>query len=179
MRQAQMGYAQNPNNPGAVKTKKFALDKSAYVRINMKAFINEQKYWALVPLAIIMVNAVLNLTHVYKNIWIYIFAILGAILYVAFWYIQYYGATQMDQFKQLFQKYRYEIDSRQILMKVSDTEGGVIKWEMIKSAQKDKDGAYILHIGKGQFIYLPDNVFTSDNDRRLIEKILKDKGLIS
>jgi YcxB-like protein len=178
LKQAQMGYQQNPSNPGAVKTKKFALEKNKYTSISMKAFFKDQLKWVLVPLAIITINAVLNLTGTYKNIWIYLFAIIGSGLYILFWYIQYIGITQLEQYKQLFQKYRYEIDSRQILMKLNEKEGGVIKWDMIKSAYKDKTG-YVLNISRGQFIYLPFDVFTSDNDRRMMDKILKDKSLVN
>jgi hypothetical protein len=178
LRQAQMGYAQNPSNPGAIKTKKFSLDKNTYVKIAMKQFFDDQKKWVLVPLALIAINAVLNLTGVYRNIWIYLFAIIGAALYVLFWYIQYYGITQLEQYKQLFMKYRYEIDSRQILMKISDKEGGQIKWETIRSAYTNKT-AYVLDISRGQFIHLPFDVFTSDNDRKLMDKILKDKNLLT
>ncbi len=177
-KQAQMGYQQNPANPGAIKTKKFALEKNKYTAISMKQFFKEQLKWVLVPIAIIFINAILNLTGTYKNIWIYIFAVVGAGLYILFWYIQYIGITQLEQYKQLFQKYRYEIDSRQILMKISDKEGGVIKWDQIKSAYKDKKG-YVLEISRGQFIYLPFDVFTGDNDKRMMDKILKDKALIN
>ncbi len=177
IKQAQMGYAQNPSNPGAIKTKKFALEKNKYTAISMRQFFKEQLKWVLVPLAIIFINAILNLTKTYKNIWIYLFAVIGTGLYILFWYIQYMGITQLEQYKQLFQKYRYEIDSRQILMKVNEKEGGVIKWDMIKSAYKNKI-AYVLEISRGQFIYLPFDVFTSDNDRRMMDKILKDKALI-
>lgn len=177
IKQAQMGYAPNPSNPGAIKTKKFSLDKNKYTAIAMRQFFKEQLKWSLVPMAIIFINAILNLTGTYKNIWIYIFAVLGAGLYILFWYVQYVGITQLEQYKQLFQKYRYEIDSRQILMKLSDKEGGVIKWDMIRSAYKRKDG-YVLDISRGQFIYLPFDVFNSDTDKRLMDKILKDKSLI-
>ena len=177
LRQAQMGYAPNPSNPGAIKTKKFALEKNKYTSISMKQFFKDQMKWVLVPLAIIAINAVLNLTHTYKNIWIYIFAFVGTGLYILFWYIQYIGITQLEQYKQLFQKYRYEIDSRQIMMKLNEKEGSLIKWDVIRNATKDKTG-YILNISHGQFIYLPFDVFTSDNDRRMMDKILKDKSLI-
>ena len=176
-KQAQMGYQQNPSNPGAIKTKKFALEKNKYTSLSMKQFFKEQMKWILVPLAIIFINAILNVTHVYKNYWIYIFAVVGTGLYILFWYIQYVGITQLEQYKQLFQKYRYEIDSRQILMKISDKEGGVIKWDTIKKASLLKE-AYVLEISRGQFIYLPFDVFTSDNDRRMMDKILKDKTLL-
>jgi hypothetical protein len=61
-------------------------------------------------------------------------------------------------------------------MKISDKEGGVIKWDMILSAYKDKE-AYVLEMGKHQFIYLPFAIFNNDNDRKLMDKILRDKGL--
>jgi hypothetical protein len=177
LRQAQMGYAPNPSNPGAIKTKKFALEKNDYTSISMRQFFKEQKIWSLVPLAIIFLNAVLNITGWYRNIWIYIFAIVGAALYILFWYIQYIGITQLEQYKQLFQKYRYEIDSRQILMKMNDREGAQIKWDQIQSATIYKE-SYVLNISRGQFIHLPYSVFNSDNDRRLMDKILKDKNLL-
>jgi hypothetical protein len=46
---------------------------------------------------------------------------------------------------------------------------------MIKSARKEKDG-YVLDMGSYQFIHLPYTVFNSDSDKKLIERILKDKG---
>ncbi len=177
------GYAQGqqkrmvqmPVNPLAIKTKKYALDKNKFISLNMTQFVKNQWYWGFVPLGLIAVNAVLNITGVYHNYWIYVLTVVAALGYVAFWAIQFTGITQLKQYEQLFEKYRYEIDSRQILMKISDQEGGVIKWDMIKSARKDKE-AYILDLGQYQFIYLPFNVFTSDNDKKLLDKILKDKG---
>ena len=166
-----------PSNPLAIKTKKFALEKNKFIALNMMQLIKNQWYWALIPLALILINAGLNISKVYPNYWIYVVTILGVILYIAFWAIQFTGITQLEQYKQLFQKYRYEIDSRQILMKLNDTEGGVIKWDMIKSARKDKE-SYILDMGQYQFIHLPFTVFNGDNDKKLMDRILKDKGLI-
>jgi hypothetical protein len=97
--------------------------------------------------------------------------------YILFWLIQFTGITQLAQYKQLFDKYRYEIDSRQIFMKLSDKEGGMIKWDMIVGAYKDKD-AYILEMGKYQFLHLPFSVFNNDNDKKLLDKILRDKGFL-
>ncbi len=167
-----------PSNPLAIKTKKFALEKNKFITLNMLQFVKKQWYWGFVPLALILINAVLNITKVYPNYWIYVVTILGALAYIAFWAIQFTGVTQLEQYKQLFQKYRYEIDSRQILMKLNDTEGGVIKWDMIKTARKDKD-AYVLDMGQYQFIYLPFTVFNNDNDKKLMERILRDKGYIA
>jgi YcxB-like protein len=167
-----------PSNPLAIKTKKYAFEKNKFISLSMWQLIRTQWYWGFVPLAIILVNVILNLTKVYPNYWIYVLTLIGVILYVIFWAIQFTGVTQLEQYKQLFGKYRYEIDSKQILMRISETEGGVVKWDMVQSAQKDKE-AYIFTLGKFQFLYLPFSIFTSDNDRKLMDRILKEKNLIS
>ncbi len=161
-----------------VKTKKFALDKKHYIK---KAFVNQisrLKIWFLIPAAIAILGLVLNFTGVYKNWWILITAIVGAILFAAFWYIQFYAATQMEQNKQMFDKFAYEIDSRQILVKLNAKEGGVIKWDMVQSAEKDNTGFY-LHIARGQFLHFRNDVFNSEHDLKLFESILKRKNLLS
>jgi YcxB-like protein len=166
-----------PSNPLAIKTKKFALEKNKFITLNIMQVIRTKWYWGFAPLALILINAGLNISKVYPNYWIYVIAVLAVILYIAFWAIQFTGVTQLEQYKQLFQKYRYEIDSRQILMKLNDTEGGIIKWDMIKSARKEKDG-FVLDMGQFQFIHLPLTVFNSDSDKKLMERILKDKGYL-
>lgn len=168
---------QMPSSPLAVKTKKFALDKKEYVRIAMRQLWEKQKIWTLLPLGLLLLNAILSLTGVYPNIWIYIVVIVGALLYVGFWWVQFTGVTQLAQYKQLFDKYMYEIDSRQILVKTSPKEGGIMQWEQIQSAYKSKD-AYILVMSRGQFLHFPFTVFNSEHDIRLFERILKQKNLL-
>ncbi len=160
-----------------VKTKKFALDKKVYINKSFKRQIRESWYWLLIPAAVMLLGLGLHFSGVYKNWWILITAITGGILYVLFWYAQFYAATQMDQNKQMFEKFSYEIDSRQILVKVNQREGGVIKWETIKSAEQDDNG-FSLIMGRGQFLYFPKNVFNSEHDLKLFESILKRKSLI-
>jgi hypothetical protein len=48
---------------------------------------------------------------------------------------------------------------------------------MILGAYKDKE-AYILEMGKYQFLHLPFSVFNNDNDKKLLDKILRDKGYL-
>ncbi|WP_229214374.1 YcxB family protein [Dyadobacter flavalbus] len=163
-----------PTNPAAVRTKKYALPTKKYVTLAMRYFFKTQLKWGLVPLALILINAVLNLTGVYPNLWIYITAIIGSILYVLFWLIQFTGITQLAQYKPMFEKFQYEIDNRQILMKLNMKEGSVIKWEQILESYKDKD-AYVLVISKGQFIHLPFTIFNSEHDIKVFERIMKQK----
>jgi len=174
----QRAQMQAPSNPLAIKTKKYGLEKNKYIAMCMRQLFANQWKWAFIPLALVGLNVFLNLSGTYKNYWIYIFLAIGVIGYILFWLIQFTGITQLAQYKQLFDKYRYEIDSRQIFMKISDKEGGMIKWDMILSAYKDKE-AYVLEMGKYQFIYLPLAIFNNDNDRKLMDKIMRDKGLIN
>ena len=165
-------------NPAAIRTKRYALDTKKYIGLAMRHFIKSQLKWALVPIALLLINAIVSLTGVYPNIWIYITILVGVVLYLLFWVIQFTGITQLEQYKPMFEKYIYEIDQRQILMKINAKEGGVMKWDMIKEGYKDKD-AYVLVLSRGQFIYLPYSIFNSEHDMKLFDRILKQKNLIT
>lgn len=169
---------QSPSNPLAIKTKKYALEKNKYIGLCMRQLFANQWKWSFVPVVLILTNLTLNLSGTYKNYWIYVFIGIASIGYILFWLIQFTGITQLAQYKQLFDKYRYEIDSRQIFMKISDKEGGMLKWDMILKAHKDKQ-SYVLEMGKFQFMYLPFSIFNNENDKKLMDKILRDKGYMS
>ncbi|MCU0325627.1 MAG: YcxB family protein [Spirosomaceae bacterium] len=160
-----------------VTTKKFALDKDTYVKLAFKRHIRNSWYWLLIPAAVLILGLILHFTGVYKNWWIPVVAVVGAGLYLLFWYAQFTAATQMEQSKQMFEKFAYEIDSRQIMVKLNAREGGIIKWETIQSAEKIED-AYLLIINKGQFLHFPFKVFNSEHDIKLFESILKRKELL-
>jgi hypothetical protein len=111
------------------------------------------------------------------SIWWFIAAIVGAGLYLLFWWIQFYGVTQLDQSKMLFERFSYEISSKDLIMKLNPREGMPLKWDQIKSAQVGKDH-FLLFINKAQLIYLPFKIFNTDNERKFVGSILKTKGLI-
>jgi len=182
-----------------VKTKKYALEQKTYISVALRQWVLQNWKWGFVPLGLIMLNVVLSLTGVYPNYWIYIVIVLLTTLYVLFWGVQITGIAQMEQSKPLFQKYVYEIDSRQILMRINAKEGGILKWNQIGSVEKDKN-AYILFLdnaeamkgmkanwfaravtkglAKAQFLYLPYSIFTSDNDLRFTDALLRRKGFL-
>jgi hypothetical protein len=182
-----------------VKTKKYAIDQKTYINLALRQWLKDNWKWAFVPLGLILLNAVLGITGIYPNIWIYIVILLLTILYVLFWAVQITGISQMEQSKPLFDKYIYEIDSRQILMRINAKEGGILKWDQIKNVYKDKN-AYILFLdneqalknvkanwfakivtrglSKAQFIYWPFTIFNSDHDQKFLETILKRKELL-
>ena len=111
------------------------------------------------------------------SVWWFIGAIIAYGLYILFWTIQFMGVTQMEQNKVIFEKLAYEIDSRQILMKLNVREGMPVQWNMIKRVELTKD-AYVLYMSKAQFIHLPFRIFNSENDRKFMETILKRKELL-
>lgn len=175
----QIPYGQNPNPTpsNGIRTKKYALEPKTYISLAMRQWAKSQWKWAAIPVALIIGNVILNVTGAYSNWWIYLVVVLGAALYVLFWGIQFTGVTQLEQNKPLFQKYVYEIDSRQILMRLNAKEGGVIKWDMVQSAFKNKE-AYVLVMGKHQYLYLPFAIFNSDNDLRFMDSLLRRKELL-
>jgi hypothetical protein len=161
-----------------IKTKKFALNKKHYINYSFKRRMITRWYWLLIPAAVLILGLILHFTGIYKNWWIPVIAVVGAILYTIFWYAQYYAATEMEQNKQMFDRFSYEIDSRHILMKINAKEGGMIKWDTIENAEMTKD-AYMLFISNAQFLRFPFTVFNSNHDLRLMETILKRKELLS
>ncbi|MBC8152933.1 MAG: YcxB family protein [Bacteroidetes bacterium] len=183
-----------------IKTKKYALDQKTYISLAMRQWLRDNWQWGFVPLGLILLNVVLNLTRAYPNYWLYIVIVLLTVLYVLFWGIQFTGVTQSEQFKPMFQKYVYEIDSRQILMRVNAKEGGILKWNQIKNVVKNKE-AYVLlmsnedavtgmalnplmkymarQMARAQFLYLPYAIFTSDTDLKFMDTILRRKSLLA
>jgi hypothetical protein len=156
-----------------VKTKKYQMTPKEFIKAGMWTIFKEQWMYAGIPLAMIIVGIVWP----EGRWWFIIPALVGASLYVLFWYIQFYSATQMEQGKVLFQKLSYEFDSRQILIKLNEKQGSPLKWEMIKSVIKRKED-YLFVMGRGQFFLFPYKIFNSDNDLRFLDSILERKGLI-
>jgi hypothetical protein len=111
------------------------------------------------------------------SIWWFIGAGRGAILYLLFWWIQFYGVTQLEQGKMLFEKFSYEISSQQIMMKINPREGMPLKWDQIKRASIGKD-YFILFVNKAQLIYLPFKIFNTENEKKFLTSILRTKGFL-
>jgi hypothetical protein len=182
-----------------VKTKKYALDQKTYINLALKQWLRDNWKWGLIPLVLIILNIVLFATGTFNHYWPAIVIFLLTVLYVLFWAVQITGIAQMEQSKALFQKYVYEIDSRQILMRINAKEGGILKWDQISSVNKDTD-AYILYLdnaeatrnvkanwiakivtkglAKAQFLYLPFSIFNSEQDMKFTDAILRRKGLL-
>lgn len=154
-----------------IKTKKYQLPTGTYIKMGLVNVLKEQ--WWVIPIALAICCGYFWI----PSIWWIIGGLLGYGLYVLFWVIQFAGVTQMEQNKVIFEKLAYEIDSRQIMMKVNTKQGMPIQWNLIKKAEMPKD-AFVLYLSKAQFIHLPYKIFNSENERKFLETILKRKELI-
>jgi len=155
-----------------IKTKNYKLEKKTYINLALKNTLMHQGWIAgAVALA-------LCLCYIWvPSIWWFIGAFVGLGLYLLFWWIQFYGVTQLEQGKMLFERFQYEISSQQIVMKINPREGMPLKWDQIKKASIGKD-YFLLVINRAQMIYLPFKIFNSENERKFLTSILKNKELV-
>ncbi len=154
-----------------VKTKNYRLEKKTYIRTAFFSVLKRQWWAGLIALAIC-----LGYVWIASGWWFFA-AFFGAGLFLLFWWIQFYGVTQLEQGKMLFERFSYEINSQQIVMKINPREGMPMKWDQIKRAQVGKD-FFVLFINKAQLIYLPFKIFNTDNERKFVLSILRNKGLV-
>ncbi len=157
-----------------VKTKNYKLEKKTYIQLALKSVLKKQGWIAALGAFLICLGYAIPGA---QTIWWFIGAVIGLGLYLLFWWIQFYGVTQLEQGKMLFQKFSYEISSQQILMKINPREGMPMKWDQIKRAAIGKD-FYVLYVNKAQLIYLPFKIFNTDNERKFVTSILRSKGLV-
>lgn len=154
-----------------VKTKNYRLEKKDYIRLAMRNILKQQWWVGLIVIAIC-------LGYVWiPSVWWFIGAFIATALYFLFWWIQFYGVTQLDQGKMLFERLSYEITSQQVLIKLSAREGMPMKWDQIKKASVGKDH-FLLTVNKAQLIHLPFKIFNSENERKFVTSILRTKGFI-
>lgn len=154
-----------------VKTKKYKLKTGTYIKIGLLNILKEQWWVFLIYLAVCAMYFII------PSWWWVIGATIALILYSLFWLIQFAGIPQLEQNKILFEKLGYEIDSRQILVKVSNKQGMPITWDMVKSAKIGKKD-FVLVVSKAQLIHLPFSIFNNNNQVKFVETIIKRKGLV-
>jgi hypothetical protein len=154
-----------------IKTRNYRLEKKDYRRLALQNILKEQWWVGLIALAICMGFLWI------PSYWWFIAAAAGGGFYLLFWWIQFFGVTQLEQGKMLFERFSYEINSQQILMKINPREGMPMKWDQIKAAKVGKD-YFLLMVNKAQLIHLPFKIFSSENDRKFLLSILRTKGLI-
>ncbi|SDL67875.1 hypothetical protein SAMN05421823_107229 [Catalinimonas alkaloidigena] len=166
-------YGMTEQNLVGVKTKKYQLETSKYIKLAFLEVLRQQWWVFLIAVGVAAVGFIFPKAAV----WFIVAAVVGLILYLLFWLVQFVGVTQLDQFKVMFERFSYELNGKTILMRVNAKEGMQFSWDNIKKAEKQKD-AFMLHISRAQFIYLPFSIFNSEHDLRLTEALLRRKNLL-
>ncbi|MEJ1236733.1 hypothetical protein WBG78_01310 [Chryseolinea sp. T2] len=157
-----------------VKTKNYKLEKKVYINLALKSILKKQGWMALLGAVVLCLGYFIPGAN---SIWWFIGAVIGVGLYVLFWWIQFYGVTQLEQGQALFEKFSYEISSQQILMKKNPREGMPLKWDQIEKAEVGPD-YFALFVNKAQIIYWPYKIFNTDNERKFVASVMKNKGLV-
>lgn len=154
-----------------VKTKKTRLSPSKYIRVSMLNILRQQ-WWISIP-AILISAGLVYLD--YKK-----FAVIPAILlvlYVLFWFIQFYSLTKMEENKLLFGRLFYEFNKDRVIIFLDSKRGMPIEWKRVVSARVGKD-YFMLMLSKVQFIYIPHGAFQNEQQINLVRMLLKNKKLI-
>lgn len=181
------------SNPGAIRTKKYQLEKDLYTNLALKQVWKREWWYALIPLVLFLLPAAFSFSW-----WWVAIAVVVTILYILLRSAQVMGVTQMEQSNPLFEKLSYEIDSRQILLKRNEREGMALNWDMIEKARQQDEAFFLwLQAPSGAqlpggwrgwlartfqvpvFLHLPHRIFNSANDIKMMESLLKRKNLIA
>jgi hypothetical protein len=148
--------------------------------------------YALIPFAIGLLPAIF--VHSW---WWLLLAVVLTVLFVLFRSAQITGVTQMEQSKPLFERMNFEMDQRQLLLRVGPEKAMQLTWDMVGRARRDAD-AYLLYLKPGTppeglapwrlwlartfdvpvFLHLPYRIFNSPNDVKLFEALLRRKNLL-
>ncbi len=154
-----------------VKTKKYKLETGTYIKLAMTNILTKQ--WWVGLIALVLCSGYFFV----PNTWWFWGTTIAVVIYLLFWLIQFAGVTQLEQTKILFDKLSYEINSQQIMVKLSSKQGMPMKWDQIKKA-KVTNNAIVLIVNNAQLMYFPFKIFKTENERKFVETILKRKGLI-
>ena len=154
-----------------VRTKKYKLQRSTYIRLGFENVIREQWWVFLIALGI------MSGTFFIKTIWFTIGATVALAFYGLFWFIQFYGIGQLEENQLLFERLAYEITNRQILAQINSKQAIPTSWDQIKRVRRGRD-YFLLVVSKAHLIHLPFKIFNSLHEIKFVETILKRKGLL-
>ncbi len=109
-----------------IKTKKYKLETSTYIKMAMMEILRKQWWFIIGPIAIAC------LAFIWPSWWFISGAILIVVLYLLFWAVQFTGVTQLEQNKIIFEKMAYEIDG-QIKPRQATAMGPMINHHCLRS----------------------------------------------
>jgi len=154
-----------------IRTKKYKILSSLYIKLGIQNVIQMQ--WWIFPLTALFMSGGFFI----KPVWFIVLGCIFLIGYFAFWLIQFYGLTQLEESRLLFERVSYEIHSQYLIMHLSAKQGVPIPWtDLIKAKKKEK--YFLLILSKVQFFYLPFKIFNGNNEINFLTTVLQRKGLL-
>ena len=179
-------------SPLAIRTKKTQFDTNTYTRLAMTEVWKKDWVYALIPFALGLLPAIFL-----PSWWWLVLAVVLAVLFVLLRSAQVTGVTQMEQSKPLFERMSFEMDQKQLLLRVGPEKAMQLTWDMIGRVRRDAD-AYLLYLKPGTppadtapwrqwlartfdvpvFLHLPLRIFNSPTDLKLFEALLRRKSLL-
>jgi uncharacterized membrane protein SirB2 len=157
-----------------IKTKKFQLNIKDYTKIAMISTLRKLWWVFLVSIAIILPG----LYWLKALPWLAGTSLLLTGIFVLLMWAFFRNMNTLPQGKMLFEKVFYLFDNQGVKVMVKENEGMDLKYEMIKSVQQDKTG-YTFFLTPVQFFKVPFSVFSSENDQKLAEAMLRRRKMIS
>ncbi|AWN81845.1 hypothetical protein DK880_00525 [Candidatus Cardinium hertigii] len=154
-----------------IRTKKYKMPSGLYIKLGMQNIL--RLHWWIFLLLLLGISA----TFFIKTIWFIVGSMLFFIGYLLFWLIQFYGFTQLEENRLIFERVIYEINNQYLIMQVNSRQAIPFPWINITKAYKKK-AYFLLILSKAQFFCLPFKIFRGDNEVKLFTTLLQRKGLL-
>ena len=165
-----MYFCYSPLDFMIIRTKKYRLTPSKYIRIALTNLLRKQ-WWV----AFLFIGA--SAALYYASYTILSLVVPGLLLlYILFWWIQFFTLTKVEDNQLMFARLFYEINKERIIMFLNTKQGMPIDWKQIKSVREGKD-YFLFYISMAQFIYLPHSIFQGDQQVHLLRMLLKNKKI--
>jgi hypothetical protein len=138
----------------AIRTKEFTLSKKdCFLIITINYF--KSRWWLVTLLLLVLLYS--TIPHLR---FLLVFASVAYLFWTIVWFWLFVNSKKNKIF---FKKIYYEIDDEFITGYIEDSSLSKIKLSNIVKVVKTKK-YYLLYISQIQFIYVPLNIFTSEND---------------
>lgn len=147
------------------------MSSGLYIKLGIQNILRIQ--WWIFPFFALFMSS----TFFIKTIWFILGGVIAFVCYLIFWAVQFYGLTQLDANRLMFQRVAYEINNNHFIMQINPKQAMPISWVDIMKAYK-KEGYFLLVLSKVQFFYLPFKIFNGENEIKFFTTVLQRKKLL-
>lgn len=154
-----------------VRTKAYKMSSGCYIKLGIQTILQLQ--WWIFPLLL----SFMAITFFIKTIWFIVVGVVFFICYLLFWLVQFYGLTQVEENRLMFERVCYEINHQYFIMQLNPKQGMPIPWTEIIKVYK-KSSYFLLVRSKILFFFLPFKIFHGQNEIKFFTTLLQRKGLL-